>query len=102
MLKLAEEALDFVPLLVQGFVPLGRVLAVRSWRDDGLGLVVCDVLSNIIAIVSLVGDDRACGDALHEVDGLGGIVDLAGGEDEANRPALCIGNHVDLAGQTSS
>lgn len=55
-----------------------------------------------VAVVGLVGDDVASGEAVEQRERVGGVVGLAAGEQEADRSAEAVDRQVPLARQTSS
>ena len=55
-----------------------------------------------VAVIGFVGDEVAGGEAGDERQGIGGVIGLAAGEDEADRPAEAVDGDMPLAGQSSS
>src|SRR5579862_3313212 len=102
VLELVEAAFD----AVAGFVEVGvmgdRNLARTGRRNDGNHAGICDQLTKAIAVVGFVGDDAAALDAIEQSRCGDDVMDLASGEDEAQRPSERIGEHVDFASQSSS
>lgn len=55
-----------------------------------------------MAVIGLVGDEVAGGEAGDQRQGVGGVIGLAAGEAEADRPAEAVNRDVPFAGQSSS
>src|SRR5215210_4645200 len=102
VLELIEAAFDAVAFLVERDVVRDRNLARAGRRDDSEHAGVSDQLAQSVAVVGFVGDDGAALDAFQQRRRGDDIVDLAAGENEAQRAAERIGEHVDFAGQSSS
>jgi hypothetical protein len=102
VLKLVEAALDAIAQLVDGAIVSKGVLAGWVGRNDGLSAEVDDDLAKSPTVVGGIGDDVVGVAVPQQGWSLGHIADLAGREDEAQRSAQTIGEHVDFGGQSSS
>lgn len=102
LLELSDGALDAVAQLVEDGVEGARPGHAGSLRDDRLGPARLDGVEDGVGVVCLVGDDVSGGQAVDQRQRLGGVTALAGGEDEAYRPALTVNGDVPFAGQASS
>ena len=80
MLDTVEKALNEVVGFIDMGIELTRLLAVRSWRNHGFGLLVVDRLDQRARIIGLVGDDFLGLNAIKQRLDLGDIVGLSGGE----------------------
>jgi len=97
--ELVEEAFDQVALLVDMPIVIVVAGAGSVERDDGLCPLGVDGLAEVVGVVGLVGQDVACRQALDERLGLGDVVALAAGEEEAHRIAERVDGDMELAGQ---
>lgn len=91
LLELADGALDEVAPFVDFRIEGAPTLRAAAPRDDRAGAHGVDGVEDGVAVVGLVGADVGHvgrGEAVDEGQGLAGIVDLATGEKEVQRPAL--------------
>jgi hypothetical protein len=82
-----EAAFDAVSFAVESFVEFALAFAIGLGRDYGDCSHGSDVVQDLLAVVALVGH-HATGLALsQQVDRLGTVVDLTGGDAEVDRQA---------------
>lgn len=55
-----------------------------------------------MTVIGAIGDDVGGGEAGDQRQGVGGVIGLATGEEEADRPAEAVDRDVPLAGQSAS
>ncbi len=55
-----------------------------------------------VRVIGFVGDEVAGGETGDQRQGVGRVIGLPGGEEEADRPPEAVDRDVPLAGQTSS
>ena len=96
VLESGEAAFDAITLFVQCFVVLALLLAVAFGWDDSDPSHACDVLNDGIAVVTLICEHRLGLALCQQVDGLGAVMDLAGGYGEVHWQTELIGKQVDL------
>ena len=102
MLDLVNEALDQIALLVQELV-VGDGLRTRAARwDYGLGANLCDGGSKAIGVKAHIGEEVFEGKTGDQALSLADIVDVARGQDEADRIAEGIDTNVDLRAQAAA
>lgn len=102
MLEPVEASLDAIAQPI-GFDIVANAHEPRAFgRNNGFGANLGDELSNRIAVVTSVGDDAASRLAVQKCRRLRQIVGLAGRENEAQRPAECVREQMDLGGQSAS
>ena len=70
--------------------------------DDGLGAFFGRSFSDVIGIVSRIGDDKFGRGCFEESAGLRGVAFLAPGEDETDRAPQSAHSQVDLGAQAAS
>jgi len=103
MLDLVEEAFDLVALLIERLgeaMPFPAGGLVGDVRRCTLSL---DALAQPIGVIGFVAEkDIAFAQIDQQGVGAQKIVGLARGEEELDRQATCIGERVDLGGQSSS
>lgn len=63
---------------------------------------LCNLSEYPLAVVAFVGDHVLGFDVFEQAVCLGTVVELASGEDESQRTAQSVGEHVDLCAQTTS
>lgn len=125
LLEPVEEPFDdvavAVALLVELWRPAARgaapdpvVLLVGAFGDRVGDVAPAQLGPDRLRAVALVGQDvlgpgpwpagavAADPDAVHDLGELGGVVDLAGGQDDRERPPFPIDRGVDLAGQPAA
>ncbi len=83
MLEFIDGAFDEVALFVDAGVEVAVSLRGRAPGNDGLGATVLDGIEDGMGVVALVGQDIAGPLSGDQRQGLGAVVDLAGGQDEA-------------------
>ena len=71
-------------------------------RDYRLCVYLGYGLAQVVVVIGLVGEKGLSLEALQKGFGGEAVVPLAGGEDEAQRPAKSVADHMDLGGQTTS
>jgi hypothetical protein len=102
MLELVEATLDAVAGLVDRRVMRDRDFArAGRWNDRG-HTGVRDQLAQLVAVVGFVGDDGATVYPVEQRGGCSDVMGLAACEDEAQRAAKRVGEHMDFGGQSSS
>ena len=101
MLDFVDEALDEVTLLVAMPIVGNWLLSRSEGGDHGIGSEG-EKGSELVGVVSLVGDDTSGGKAVDQGFGLCAVVDLACRCDEAQRVAQGIDGDVDLGGQAAA
>ena len=92
----AEEVFDPVPLSVVAGVERGAGFGTLPFRDGGGVSGLREEVAECAAVVSLVGDDDALFEPLHEVGRGGYIVEVSGGDDEFDGPSAEVDQGVDL------
>jgi hypothetical protein len=60
------------------------------------------MVENSVAVIGLIGDEVVGGEAGDQWQGIGGVIGLPAGEEEADRPAEAVDRDVPFAGQPSS
>jgi len=103
LFELVEEALDVVPLAVDGLFPAELLLAVGTVGNVRDGALSPNMRTNPIGIVAFVGDHD--GFLLEPVEkGLGGgdVMVVAWRDQEADRAAFRIDARVDFRGEPAA
>ena len=103
MLDPVEEALDAVALSVKGLAEAGAPATICLGGNVRRGTGRLDASAEPIGVVGLVGEQD--GSLAQPTEQLGGgrtIRRLAGREHQFERQAMCIGERMDLGGQSSS
>ena len=97
VLEAAEHALDGVSALVEGAAEAGFPAAVGLWRDVGDRALRLDQVADAVAVIGAVGmDDAARGQVAQQCFRRAAVGGLARRQVEGERPALRIGDGVDL------
>jgi hypothetical protein len=99
---LVDEALDQVALLIEVLVVRNGLRAGAARRNDGLGANVCDGGAKAIGVKAHVGEQVFERKAADQALSLADVVDLACGQDEADRIAEGIDADVDLRAQAAA
>ena len=102
LLETIEKSLDEISRLVAMPVDTALGVAIASRRDDGLCSGGFDGVDQSIAVVPLVGDDRASGDCLNQGSTLRDIGHLASCQDQTNWVAKSIDTGMNFGGQPTS
>ena len=102
LLQVGEGSLDAVALPIEGTVEMALDLAHRAGRDNGFDPALLQVLNNEVGVIALVGDHGFGLAFAQQRDGLGAVVDLAAGQNKAERQAEGVGEQVNFGRQTSS
>src|SRR6185312_8478811 len=100
--ELVEEAFDAVTQPIGEAVVGYLDFAVAFGGDHGLRAGLVDEFSQGIVVVRFVGDDAGRGSTGEKLGRGRAVVGLPFGQDEAQRPALGVGEGVDFGGQPSS
>lgn len=102
VLEPVEAAFDAVAVFVGGNVVRDDDLASSvRWNDRG-GAHGGDRRTECVAVVSLVCEHGFGSLTFQQSGSLGDVANLTGRDDEAQRPAQRIGQHVDFGGQSAS
>ena len=101
MLDFVDEALDEMTLLVAMLVMGDRLRSGCERGDHRLG-AEGEKSSELVGVVSLVGDDMGGDKSVDQGFGLRAVVDLAGRRDQAQGIAQSIDGDVDFGGQTAA
>ena len=97
LLQLVEEALDEVPLAIDGLLPAVLLLAVGSVWNVGDGALLTNAGPDAVGVITLVGDDDGARlEPVEQRPGAGDVVVIAGRDQEADRSAFRIDTRVDL------
>jgi hypothetical protein len=97
VLEPAEASFDDVSTGIGAFVETMQGDAVGLVWNDGFGATIDDVGSQSVAIIALVGDERAHGRGECEHFGCNGDIGVvAGGQVKDMRPAVGIAQRVDF------
>ena len=97
LLELVEEALDEVPLAIDGLLPAVFLLAVGSVGDVGDGALTTNAGAHRVGVVAPVGDDDCARRQSVEQDlGASDVVIVPGRDQEADRPAFGVDPRVDF------
>src|SRR6266567_4492305 len=101
-LRRFDAPLDEVAPLVD-FLFDWRV-AVRSWRDDGFGASLRQVVANAVAVVALVADELGGVDLmqLHQRVTTFDLMHLAAGHIDGQRIALTVRAKLDFRGEAAA
>ena len=93
----AEVVFDFVAAAIDSFWAAGLLSSIASVGDDGQRALVFDVLTDFLAVVSLVSADGEwrLGGVEHFFNDLT-VMDLSAGDDEVQRPAFAVNDGVDF------
>ena len=102
LLQLVEEPLGQVPFPVKHFVVGVGCLAVGPGRDDGFGSRVVYGPTQVVGVVSFVGDHGFRLKAVHQLVAARDVVALARPEQQAHRVAQRVGGCVDLGAQAAA
>ena len=102
MLELVEAVLDAVARLVDRRVVWDRDFARSGRRNDRDHAGVRDQLAQLVAVLGFVGDNGATVYPVEQRGGGNDVMGLAACEDEAQRAAKRVGEHMDFGGQSSS
>ena len=102
LLQLVEEPLDAVAFPVERLVVVTRRLAVRPGRDDGFGSRVVYDPTQVVGIVSFVGDHGFRLEAVDQLAAACDVVALARPEQQANRVAKRVGGCMDFGAQAAA
>jgi hypothetical protein len=102
LLELTEAAFDEVALCVEMFVERIFERSRGIVGADGLGAFFGCSFSDVIGIVSCVGDDKFSRGCSEKSVGLRGVAFLARSEDETDRASQSAHSQVDLGAQAAS
>lgn len=92
-----------VALAINGLLPAEFLLPIGAVWNVGNGTLSSDMGTNAVRIVAFVGNDNgALLKTIEQGFGAGGVVDLAGRDQEADRAAFRVDPRVDLGGEASS
>jgi hypothetical protein len=101
MLDFVDEAFDEVALLVAMLVVGDRLFSRSEGGDHGIA-AEGEKGSELVGVVSLIGNDVSGGKAVDQGLGLRAVVDLACRGDQTQRVAQSIDGDVDLGGQATA
>ena len=99
---MADGSLDLVAFLVDFGIEGAASLHAGALRDDRDGTDRLDVVEDNVGVIGPVGDDVAGLQAGDEGEGVGGVMGLAAGEEEAQGPAESVDGDMPFAGQSTS
>ncbi len=103
ILDAAEVVFDLVPVSIDALGTIGFLGGIAAARDDGQGTFVQDLLTHLLAVISLVGRDgeRRLGCVQHFADDLA-VMDLSARHDEVQRTAFAVDQRVDFRGAAAA
>jgi len=97
VLEAAEHPFDGVASLVEGFAEASFPAPVALGRNVGDGALFLDQVADAVAVIGAVGvDDTAPGKRGQQLLGCPAVRRLARRQQEGERPAVAIGDRVDL------
>src|SRR5207244_10138537 len=102
VLEFVEAALDAVALAIEHLVVRDNRLAAAVRGDHRFHAGSLNSLSDGIAVVGFVGDDRLALDTVQHRLGGAALVHLAAGQAEAQRPPERVGEQMDLGRQSTT
>jgi hypothetical protein len=97
-----DEALDAIAQLVGFFIIRDSWDAAGAWRNDSIGLSLDEIGAKPISVIGFIGDDADERQILNEPGCLGYFVDLACGEDQAQRMTEGIDSDMDFGTQAAA
>ena len=97
VLKAAEHALDGVAAPVEAAAEAAFPEPIGLWRDVGDSALILDQVADAVAVIGAIGmDDAARRQACQQMLGRFAVGGLARCQQEGERPALAVGEGVDL------
>ena len=103
ILDAAKVVFDFVAPSVEAFGAISFLVSIAAARDDRQGAFILDLLSDFLAVVSLIGSDgewwpwrveHICNDLA--------VMDLSAGHGKVQRAALAVDNRMDFCGAATA
>lgn len=102
MFQLVEGTFDQVALFVKMPVVVNRRFSIRSRRNDRLGSLFDDRLSEFVAVISFIGKYVFCRNSLDQSLGALGIMDFTARQFYSNGIAERIDRKVDFGAEAAS
>ena len=102
-LELIEKALDQMPLLVGVEITGPRISAILPWRDGIVGLLLGDVVPDLLRTIGLVTKNVAPFDLKlrEQINGRTCVMHLTAGEQKMDRITQSIDNSVNFCSLSS-
>ena len=97
-----DGSLDPVAFLVDFGIEVAASGHAGPLRDDWAGADRLGMVEDGVAVIGLVGDEVLWPETFDEGEGMGGVVGLAAGQEEADRPSQRVDRDMPLAGQSAS
>jgi len=101
--ELVEEAFDQIALAIDCGIDAALVFSVARRWDVGGRPCLSDESEDGIAVIGAVTDDfGACGQAAQQGRDRARVMNLAGGEDQADGQASLVDQRIDLGAQSAT
>ncbi len=100
--RVRVKAFDQIALTVQRTVITTLNLAVRAWRNDGLGSTCANAFDKGVRVIALVGDDRLAAQSVDQILRARNIGHLSFGKNQSQRATTRIHSQMNLGAQSSA